>query len=176
MGARTDRWEPRPGNRPNTINRENVRRRIIIQCNTAGRGLVDVVRDIQARVGPIEQSLPTGYFASFEGQFESQQSASRVIAVLFALSSVGVFLVLYSMFRSANLSLQVMIALPLAFVGAVAALLVRGKGHRPPARPAKIGHRLALRWHRVILHDRTRPQQRPHWAGVPTTSVFEKGS
>jgi len=107
---------------PNTINRENVRRRIIIQCNTAGRGLVDVVRDIQARVKPIERSLPTGYFLSYEGQFESQQSASRVIAVLFALSLVGVFLVLYTMFRSANLSLQVMIALPMAFIGSVAAL------------------------------------------------------
>lgn len=109
---------------PNTINRENVRRRIIIQCNTAGRGLVDVVRDIQARVKPVERSLPTGYFVSYEGQFESQQSASRVIFVLFALSLVGVFLVLYTMFRSANLSLQVMIALPMAFIGSVAALYV----------------------------------------------------
>lgn len=107
---------------PNTINRENVRRRIIIQCNTAGRGLVDVVRDIQAKVKPIEQSLPTGYFVSYEGQFESQQTASRVIAALFALALVGVFLVLYTMFRSANLSLQVMIALPMAFIGSVVAL------------------------------------------------------
>jgi HME family heavy-metal exporter len=109
---------------PNTINRENVRRRIVIQCNTADRGLVDVVRDIQARVKPIERLLPTGYFISYEGQFESQQSASRVIAVLFGLSLVGVFLVLYTMFRSANLSLQVMIALPMAFIGSVAALYV----------------------------------------------------
>ncbi len=107
---------------PNTINRENVRRRIIIQCNTAGRGLVDVVHDIQARVKPIEKSLPTGYFVSFEGQFESQQSASRVIAILFALSLLGVFLVLYTMFRSTNLAVQVMIALPMAFIGSVAAL------------------------------------------------------
>jgi HME family heavy-metal exporter len=112
---------------PNTINREDVRRRIIIQCNTAGRGLVDVVRDIQARVKPIEESLPTGYFVSFEGQFESQQSASQVIAVLFALSLVGVFLVLYTMFRSVNLSLQVMIALPMAFIGSVLALYVTGQ-------------------------------------------------
>lgn len=111
-----------PAAGPNTINREDVRRRIIIQCNTDDRGLVDVVRDIQARVKPIERSLPTGYFVSYEGQFESQQSASRVIAVLFALSLLGVFLVLYTMFRSANLSLQVMIALPMAFIGSVAAL------------------------------------------------------
>ena len=109
---------------PNTINRENVRRRIIIQCNTTGRGLVDVVRDIQARVEPVQRTLPTGYFVSYEGQFESQKSAARVIAALFALSLVGVFLVLYTMFRSANLALQVMIALPAAFIGSVAALYV----------------------------------------------------
>lgn len=109
---------------PNTINRENVRRRIVIQCNTVGRGMVDVVRDIQDRIRPIESSLPTGYFVSYEGQFESQQSASRVIFVLFALSLVSVFLVLYTMFGSANLSLQVMIALPMAFIGSVAALYV----------------------------------------------------
>lgn len=112
---------------PNTINRENVRRRIVIQCNTTGRGLVDMVREIQDRVAPIQRSLPPGYFVSFEGQFESQQSAARMIAVLFALSLVGVFLVLHSMFRSANLSLQVMIALPMAFIGSVAALYLTGQ-------------------------------------------------
>jgi CzcA family heavy metal efflux pump len=112
---------------PNTINREQVRRRIIIQCNTAGRGLVDVVHDIRARLKPIEQALPTGYFVAYEGQFESQQSASRMIAVLFAVALVGVFLVLYTMFRSANLSLQVMIALPMAFIGSVAALELTGQ-------------------------------------------------
>ncbi|MEA1951422.1 MAG: efflux RND transporter permease subunit, partial [Planctomycetota bacterium] len=112
---------------PNTINRENVRRRIIIQCNTVGRGMVDVVRDIQDRVEPIKQALPTGYFVTYEGQFESQQSASRVIFALFALSLVGVFLVLYTMFRSTNLALQVMIALPMAFIGSVAALYVTGQ-------------------------------------------------
>lgn len=112
---------------PNTITRENVRRRIVIQCNTSGRGLVDVVADIRDRLAPIEQTLPTGYFIDYEGQFESQQSASRVIAALFALALVGVFLVLYTMFRSANLALQVMIALPMAFIGSVAALILTGQ-------------------------------------------------
>jgi HME family heavy-metal exporter len=112
---------------PNTINREQVRRRIVIQCNTAGRGLVDVVRDIKDRLAPVEESLPAGYFIEYGGQFESQQSASRVIAVLFFVALVGMFLVLYTMFRSANLSLQVMIALPMAFIGSVAALYVTGQ-------------------------------------------------
>ena len=112
---------------PNTINREQVRRRIVVQANTTGRGLVDVVQDIQARLRPIERSLPTGYFVEYGGQFESQQSAARVILLLFALSLVGMFLVLYTMFGSANLSLQVMIALPTAFMGSVAALYLTGQ-------------------------------------------------
>jgi HME family heavy-metal exporter len=112
---------------PNTINREQVRRRIVIQCNTAGRGLVDVVREIKDRLDPVEESLPAGYFVEYGGQFESQQSASRVIAVLFLVALVGMFLVLYTMFRSVNLSLQVMIALPMAFIGSVAALYVTGQ-------------------------------------------------
>ena len=69
---------------PNTINREQVRRRIVIQCNTSGRGLVDVVRDIKDRLAPIERTLPRGYFVEYGGQFESQRSAARVMAVLFA--------------------------------------------------------------------------------------------
>ncbi|MEW4527978.1 efflux RND transporter permease subunit [Maioricimonas sp. JC845] len=112
---------------PNTINRENVRRRIVIQCNVSDRGVVDVVQDIQARVAPLVEDLPTGYFVEYGGQFESQQSATRVIAVLFAVSLVGVFLVLFTMFRSVNLSLQVMAALPMAFIGSVAALVITGQ-------------------------------------------------
>ncbi|MBI1246735.1 CusA/CzcA family heavy metal efflux RND transporter [bacterium] len=107
---------------PNTINREQVRRRIIVQCNVSDRGLVDVVQDIRNRLKPIEENLPTGYFTEYSGQFESQQSASRMIAILFMISMAGMFLVLYKMFGSINLSLQVMIALPMAFIGSVAAL------------------------------------------------------
>ncbi|EMI22226.1 heavy metal efflux pump, CzcA family [Rhodopirellula maiorica SM1] len=112
---------------PNTINREDVRRRIVLQCNVSDRGVVDVVQDIQKKVQPIVESLPPGYFVQYSGQFESQQSASRVIGVLFAVSLVGVFLVLYTMFRSVNLSLQVMMALPMAFIGSVAALVITGQ-------------------------------------------------
>ncbi|MEZ6060749.1 MAG: efflux RND transporter permease subunit [Planctomycetaceae bacterium] len=112
---------------PNTINRENVRRRIVLQCNVSDRGVVDVVRDIKQRVQPVVASLPSGYFVEYSGQFESQQSASRVIGALFGVSLIGVFLVLFSMFRSINLSLQVMAALPMAFIGSVAALVVTGQ-------------------------------------------------
>ncbi|MEZ6049953.1 MAG: efflux RND transporter permease subunit [Planctomycetaceae bacterium] len=112
---------------PNTVNRENVRRRIVLQCNVTDRGVVDVVQDIQEQVQPVVASLPTGYFLEYSGQFESQQSASRVIGTLFAVSLVGVFLVLFTMFHSVNLSLQVMAALPMAFIGSVVALVVTGQ-------------------------------------------------
>jgi HME family heavy-metal exporter len=112
---------------PNTINREQVQRRIALQCNVAGRGLVDVVRDIQERLEPIRSSLPPGYFVQYGGQFESQQSASQLIGLLFLVSLVGMFLVLFTMFRSVNFSLQVMAALPMAFIGAVASLVITGQ-------------------------------------------------
>jgi CzcA family heavy metal efflux pump len=109
---------------PNTINREDSRRRVVIQCNVAGRGVVDVVQDIQSELKILTNDLPAGYFIQYSGQFESQQSASRRIAILFALSMFGVFLLLYTMFRSVNLSIQVLMALPMAFIGSVIALKV----------------------------------------------------
>ena len=112
---------------PNTVNRENVRRRIVIQCNVSERGVVDVVGDIQKAVAPVVAKMPTGYFVEYGGQFESQQSASRIIIALFIVSMIGVFLVLFTMFRSANLSLQVMAALPMAFIGSVIALVITGQ-------------------------------------------------
>lgn len=112
---------------PNTINREQVRRRIVIQCNVVDRGLIDVVEDIQARLRPIQDELPAGYFVEYGGQFEAQQSATRVIVALFFASMIAVFILLYTMFGSAMLSLQVMVAVPLALIGSVAALFITGQ-------------------------------------------------
>jgi HME family heavy-metal exporter len=112
---------------PNTINRENVRRRIVVQCNTAGRDLGSVVEDIQQRIAPIRAALPAGYFIDIGGQFESQQSATRMIGLLSILSLGCMFLALYTLFGSVNLSLQVLAALPMAAIGAVAALVVTGQ-------------------------------------------------
>ena len=112
---------------PNTVNRDNVRRRIVLQCNVSDRGVVDVVQDIQQQVLPVVESLPSGYFVEYSGQFESQQSASQIIGALFTVSMFGVFLVLFTMFRSVNLSLQVMMALPMAFIGSVVALVITGQ-------------------------------------------------
>jgi HME family heavy-metal exporter len=114
----------RYGSGPNTINRENVRRRIIVQCNTAGRDLASVVADIRSRLAPLQAKLPTGYFIEYGGQFESQQSATRMIGFLSLISLAGMFLTLYTLFRSVNLALQVLAALPMAAIGAVAALVL----------------------------------------------------
>jgi HME family heavy-metal exporter len=107
---------------PNAIKREQVRRRIVLQANVAQRGVVDVVGDIKQRLNNIQ--LPPGYFIEYGGQFENQQSASRRLLMLSVAALVGMFLVLYTLFGNANFALQVLIALPTAFIGAVAALIV----------------------------------------------------
>jgi HME family heavy-metal exporter len=112
---------------PNTINRENVRRRIVIQCNTEGRDLGSVAADIEQRLAPIREKLPTGYFLELGGQFESQKAATRTIGLLSIVSLACMFLALYTLFGSVNLSLQVLAALPMAAIGAVAALIVTGQ-------------------------------------------------
>jgi HME family heavy-metal exporter len=117
----------RMGSGPNTINRENVRRRIVVQCNITGRDLAGVVTDIQQRLAPIELALAkehSGYFIEYGGQFESQQQATRMMLILGTVSLALMFLALYSLFRSVNMSLQVLSALPMAAIGAVAALVI----------------------------------------------------
>jgi HME family heavy-metal exporter len=116
-----------PASGPNTINRENVRRRIIVQCNTAGRDLNSVVVDIQKRLAPIQASLPTGYFIEYGGQFESARSATRMIGLLSIISLAAMFLALYTLFHSTNLALQVLSALPMAAIGSVTALVITGQ-------------------------------------------------
>jgi HME family heavy-metal exporter len=121
---------------PNAINRENGRRRIVVSCNATGRALSAVRDDIVARLAPIEAKLPQygrGYYIEYGGQFESEQAATRTLLALSVLSLVGIFLVLYVLFRSVNLALQVMSALPMAAIGAVAALLLSGQSLSVPS-------------------------------------------
>ncbi|QEF99240.1 Cobalt-zinc-cadmium resistance protein CzcA [Stieleria maiorica] len=107
---------------PNMIKREQVRRRIVLQANVSQRGVVDVVNEIKTKLAEME--LEPGYFIEYGGQFESQQSASRRLAVLSVVALIGMFLVLYTLFGNVNFSLQVLVALPTAFIGAVAALVI----------------------------------------------------
>jgi HME family heavy-metal exporter len=114
------------GSGANQVKRDNARRRIVIRCNAAGRDLASVVGDILARVRA-EVPLPEGYFVEYGGQFESQRRATRLIGVLAVVSLVGMFLVLYLLYPSARIALQVLNAVPAAFVGGVAALLLTGQ-------------------------------------------------
>jgi CzcA family heavy metal efflux pump len=101
---------------PNTINRENVRRRIIVQANVSGKDLASVVGEVQERVKR-EVQLPSGYFVSYEGQFQSQQEAMRLIGILSIVTLVAMFIVLYSHFRSGMIVLQILLNVPLAVAG-----------------------------------------------------------
>jgi len=110
---------------PNIINRENVRRRIVIQANVSERDLVSAVSEIQQRLGA-DVKLPEGYFVTYGGQFESQASASRLIAILSLFSLAGMFIVLYAHFRSVMFAVQIMLNIPMAFIGSVIGVLLMG--------------------------------------------------
>jgi CzcA family heavy metal efflux pump len=110
---------------PNLINREGVNRRMVVQANTQGRDVVSVVEDIQ-RILDEKLELPSGYYISYDGQFESQASAQRNILILSIFSLLGMFLALYTHFRSVSLTLQVMLAIPLSFIGAVIGIYLTG--------------------------------------------------
>ena len=103
---------------PNMINRENAQRRIYVSANAAGRDLVTVVREAQAAVTE-RVMLPEGYYVTYGGQFESEAGAARLILLLGGLSLVAMFFVLYMQFQSGAFAAQVMLNIPLAFVGAV---------------------------------------------------------
>lgn len=103
---------------PNSISREDAMRRIVISANTADRDLGSIVAQIQREL-PEKVPMASGYFVSFEGQFQSQVQASRLIAILSVLTLVVVFLLLYAHFHSAMIVLQVLLNGPLAFVGAL---------------------------------------------------------
>ena len=108
---------------PNTINRENVKRKIVISANTSGRDLRSVVNDIQERVNEKIQ-LPEGYHIEYGGQFESEQAASRTLLLTSLMSIVVIFLLLYMQFHNAAQSGVILLNLPLALIGGVFALML----------------------------------------------------
>lgn len=109
----------------NQVNRENARRRMVLRVNAQGRDLASVVGDIQERVDrQVRPRLPAGVFLEYGGQFESQSRATTLISLLALVAFVGMFLVLYRLFPSARIVLQILNALPTAFIGGVLALVV----------------------------------------------------
>ncbi|TVQ00195.1 MAG: efflux RND transporter permease subunit [Planctomycetaceae bacterium] len=114
------------GGGPNTIQRENARRRIVIRVNTLGGDLSGVVEQIRAAVAE-QVAMPEGYYVSYGGQFEARQSAQRQILWFSLVSSLVVFAILYSAFPATRIVLQILAAVPAAFVGGVAALELTGQ-------------------------------------------------
>ncbi len=110
---------------PNQINRENVQRRIYVAANVSGRDLVSTVEDLQRALAE-KVELPPGYYITYGGQFESQASASRLIAILSIFSFVAMFVVLYAHFKSAMFAAQIMLNLPMAAIGSVAGVWLMG--------------------------------------------------
>lgn len=110
---------------PNFISREGVQRKIVVQCNVAGRDLLGVVNEIEAAVGA-KVKLPQGYRVEYGGQFESEAEASRRLLVLGGGVIVAILLILATAFHSTRDALIIMLNLPLALVGGVAGVYFAG--------------------------------------------------
>ena len=106
---------------PNTISREGVQRKMVVQANVAGRNLSDVVDELRGRIA-VEVPLPQGYHVTFGGQFESAAEAARTIALLSVGVVAGIFLLLVVAFGSVRNALLTLINLPLALIGGVVAV------------------------------------------------------
>ena len=103
---------------PNTINRENVKRKIVISANVADRDLRSVVDDIRQLVDE-NVKLPETYYVEYGGQFESEAEASRILVIASMASILIIFLLLVQQFKSAGQSAIILINLPLALIGGV---------------------------------------------------------
>lgn len=106
---------------PNTINRENVARKLVVSANVAGRDLTGVVSDIQKRINE-RVSLPEGYHVEYGGQFESEKAASQTLLVMSIFSILVIYLLLFAQFRNFTQAAVILLNLPLALIGGVMAV------------------------------------------------------
>lgn len=111
--------EVRESQGPNAISREDAMRRIVISANVAERDLGSIVAQLQTDL-PRAVPMASGYFVAYEGQFQSQQQATRLIGLLAVLTLGVIFLLLYAHFHSGMIVWQILLNVPLAFVGALA--------------------------------------------------------
>lgn len=109
----------------NSITRENVQRNLVVMANVSGRDLVGVVEDIEATLDANIQ-LPSGYYIEYGGQFDSAESANTRLVLLGILVVIGIFLLLFSAFGSAQEASLVMLNLPLALIGGVIGIYFSG--------------------------------------------------
>ena len=110
---------------PNTINRENVARKLVVSANVSGRDLLGVVNDIRKRIDA-EVAMPEDYHVEYGGQFESERTASRTLLVTSVFSIAAIFLLLFNEFRSVRQASVILLNLPLALIGGVLVLWLSG--------------------------------------------------
>ena len=110
---------------PNTINRENVSRKLVVSANVSGRDLLGVVNDIRKRIDA-EVAMPEDYHVEYGGQFESERTASRTLLVTSVFSIAAIFLLLFNEFRSVRQASVILLNLPLALIGGVLVLWLSG--------------------------------------------------
>ena len=111
---------------PNTINRENVQRKLVISANTAGRDLGSVVSEIQSTIES-QVELPEGYRVQYGGQFKSAQSASLTLLITSLLAILVIFVILYQEFKSGKMAGVILLNLPLALIGGVVAIWITNR-------------------------------------------------
>ena len=110
---------------PNTINRENVARKLVVSANVSGRDLLGVVNDIREHIDA-EVAMPEDYHVEYGGQFESERTASRTLLVTSVFSIAAIFLLLFNEFRSVRQASVILLNLPLALIGGVLVLWLSG--------------------------------------------------
>lgn len=108
---------------PNNIERENVKRKLVVSANVSGRDVRSVVEDIRTLIDKDVQ-LPAGYYIEYGGQFESEEKASRTLVLASLLSLLVIFMLLYQEFQDTKTTLVILLNLPLALIGGVFAILV----------------------------------------------------
>ena len=124
--------------RPFRINRESVMRRIVVQCNVAGRDLNSLIQEAQEKITQAVD-LPQGYFIEYGGQFKAQQAAQRTLGVLGLVVLLGIFMLLYKALGTVKTALLVMVNLPLALIGGVVAIALSGGVMSVPSMLGFIG-------------------------------------
>jgi Cu/Ag efflux pump CusA len=113
------------GTGPNTINRENVSRLIVVSANVSGRDLGSVIEDIRTNIKQQVQ-LPFGYFIQYGGQFESEQRATQNLLLFGGLAIIIIAVLMYFAVKSISAMLMILINLPLALVGGIFSVALGG--------------------------------------------------
>jgi nickel/cobalt tolerance cation efflux system protein len=113
------------GTGPNTINRENVSRLLVVSANVSGRDLRSVVNEIQSKVKQ-QVILPSGYFIQYGGQFESEERATQNLLVFGGLAAIIIAILMYFAVKSIPAMLMIMVNLPLALVGGIFSIAISG--------------------------------------------------